>query len=125
MGLRMNRTIQPDYYCSRQAFAIGSSCLQQTRFLDDCSGLRMAMQRQERSMRTAEATQQSACAAGPGQECSDLTNSAQSESRLYQELQRRYQMCRQRSLTAYPAGGYGGYPSGPSWNPLGVDLDYP
>ena len=125
MGLRMNQTVRANYFCSRQAFAIGSSCLLQSRFLDDCSGLRMAMERQERSMRTAEAAQQSGCATGPGQECSDLTNSAQSEGRLYRELQSRYQLCRQRSLTASPLGGYGGYPSGPVWNPLSIDMDYP
>ena len=113
-------------YCSRNAFAIGGSCLLQLRYLDDCTGLRMAMERQERSMRSSEMEQQNACAAGPGQECADLTNRAQSEGSLFRELQSRYRMCRQRSLSGYPFGGYrlGGYSSGLLLDPMEVDAEY-
>jgi hypothetical protein len=108
-----NRT---NNYCSRQDFANGGGCLLHAPFLDNCSGLLMAAERQERSMQAARAAQQSACAAGAQQECSDSTRTAESEASLYRQLQNQYSQCRQRSLTAFPLNGsgfgFGGYASG-------------
>jgi len=91
--------------CSRWDFSSGGACLLQTRFLDDCSGLRMALDEQARRMRAAQLAQQSACATGAMQ-CSDLTGASGSEANLYQALADRYRQCRYRSSIAYPFNGY-------------------
>jgi hypothetical protein len=93
--------------CSPWEIWSGGACLQQTQFVDDCSGLRMALERQALLMQTAEAARQNACAAGPTQMCSGLTSRAQSEASLYLVFQERYQRCRQ-SFTAYPFRGHAG-----------------
>jgi hypothetical protein len=98
--------------------------LLQTRFVDDCSGLRFAMERQAQRMQAAESAQQSACASAATQECSDLTNTSLSETSLYRALQSRYRQCRQ-SITAYPFGGTAvwSYASGLSFDALVTDWD--
>jgi hypothetical protein len=94
-------------YCSSTEVWSGGACLQETRFLDDCSGLRMALQRQAQRLRAAESLEQSACAAGSTQGCSDSTSARQSEDNLYRSLQARYRQCQQRSTTlAYPLRGH-------------------
>jgi len=120
----MNHT---NNFCSAGEFRSGGSCLLRIRFLDDCAGLRLAMERQAQRMEAAESAQQGACGMGPRQECSDLTSTALSEASLYRELQNRYRLCQQRSLTAYPFSGFGfgGYSSGLLFDPMGMDLDYP
>lgn len=122
----MNHTNHTNNFCSPWEFRSGGACLQQVRFLDDCIGLRMAMEQQAQRMQAAQAAQLSACGAGPREECSDLTSTALSEAHLHQELQRRYELCRARSLSVYPFSGfgYGGYSSG-LFDPLGMDIDYP
>jgi len=110
----------------RGSFRSGGACLLQIRFLDDCAGLRMAMERQAQRMQAAESAQQDACSASQRQECSDLTSTMQSEASLYRELQDRYQFCRQRSLTAYPFNGFGfGVYSSGLFDSLAFDFDYP
>jgi len=105
----------------------GGACQWQNRYLDDCAGLRFALQQQARRMQAAESEQQSACSTGRSQECSDLTSTAQSEASLYRSLQDRYRMCQQRSPAAYSFGGYGrwNYSSGLLFDGLEMDLDYP
>ena len=113
-------------FCSRWDIWSGGACLLQTRFLDDCSGLRMAMEQQARRMQAAEAAQQSAFSTGSRQDCSDLTSTWQSEASLYRTLQDRYRLCQQRSLSVYPFSSFGGlsYSPGLLFDPLGMDLDY-
>lgn len=84
----------------------GGACLLQVHFLDDCSALLMALRQEEMRMRAADSAQQSACGAGPTQECSGTTSTFHSEQGLYRSLQARYEQCRQRSLSGYlaPAG---------------------
>jgi hypothetical protein len=114
-------------FCSRLGIWSSSACLQQNPYWDECGGLRMALERQAQRMQAAESAQQSACAAGPRQECSEMTSTAQSEASLYREFENRYRMCRQSSPTRYWSGRYaiGGYSSGLRFDPLGIDLDYP
>jgi hypothetical protein len=111
-------------FCSAREIWNGGVCLLQTRFVDDCSGLRFAMERQAQRMQAAESAQQSACASAATQECSDLTNTSLSETSLYRALQSRYRQCRQ-SITAYPFGGTAvwSYASGLSFDALVTDWD--
>lgn len=110
--------------CSQSEIWNGNACLLQARFLDDCSGLRLAMERQAQRMQAAEAAQQSACVSGPGQQCSDLSSTAQSEAGLYRSRQDRYNRCR---LTAYPFSGLGiwNHSSGLLFDPFEAEFDYP
>jgi hypothetical protein len=90
----------------------GGGCLQEP-VLDECSGLRMMMERQAQRAQEAEATRQSACSADP-QQCSVSTNASESEASFYRELQGRYQACQRKSPTAFPFSGFGvrGYSTG-------------
>jgi len=114
-------------YCTSGEIWRGGDCLLHTRFLDDCSGLRAALQQQAQRMQQAELERQNACAAGATQTCTDLTTAAQSESGLYRTLQDRYRMCTQRSMTTYPSGGYGnrGYSGGAAFEPRRMELSFP
>jgi hypothetical protein len=105
----------------------GGACQWQNRYLDDCAGLRFALQQQARRLQAAESAQQSACSTGRSQECSALASTAQSEASLYRSLQERYRMCQQRSPAAYSFGGYGrwDYSQGLLFDGLEMDLDYP
>ena len=113
-------------FCQLGLIWNASACVQNTRFPDDCSAQRIAMERQARSRREAEAAQQSACAAGPGQECSDRTSAAQSEAEQYRTLQDQYRQCQQRSLRANPFGHPAGVSSshGQLFDSFDFDLDY-
>jgi len=100
----------------------------QNNFVDNCSGLRAAMESQARRMQAAESAEQSSCSAGPSQACSDLTGAMQSETSYYRELQKRYLMCRRTSASAYPFSshglGFGVHSAGVTFDPLGESLDY-
>jgi len=113
-------------FCSASELWSGGACLLQTRFLDDCSGLRMAMERQAQRMQAAESAQQSACTTNSRQGCSDLTSTAQSEANLYRALQDRYRLCQQRALPVNPFGraAVWSYSHGLLFDPLSFDLDY-
>jgi hypothetical protein len=82
---------------------IWSGTCQQTRFLDDCSGLRAALQRQTRRLEAAAAARQNACSFGATQECADLASQVDSEASLYGALQQKLNQCvaRSRSPQAY------------------------
>jgi hypothetical protein len=112
--------------CSQREIWNGGSCLLQANFLDDCSGLRMAMERQAQRMQEADSDQQSSCSNPTSQECSDRGRMAQSEANLYRTLQARYQACQRRSLTASPVSGLGSwkYSQGLRSDPLGMELNY-
>jgi hypothetical protein len=84
--------------CGTGEFRNGGACLQQT-FLDDCSAIRMMMERQAQRMQTAEADRQGMCSTDP-QQCSTSTGSAESEASLYRDLQARYLACQRRPPTA-------------------------
>jgi len=113
-------------FCQLGLIWNGNACVQQTRFPDDCRAQRIAMERQARSRREAEAAQQRACTAGPGQECSDLTSAAQSEADLYRTLQDQYRTCQERSLSTNPFGHPTRVSSshGLLFDPFQFDLDY-
>jgi len=103
----------------------GSACTQNTRFPDDCSAQRIAMEQQARNRREAEAAQQRACTARPGQECSDMTSAAQSEAEQYRTLQDQYWQCQQTSLRANPFGHRAGVSSSHGqFDPFEFNLDY-
>lgn len=113
-------------FCSQGEIWNGGACLLQTRFLDDCSSLRLAMDRQAQRIHAAEAAQQSACSTGPSQQCSDLSSTAQSESSLYRSWQDRYNRCQRRSMIAYPfGGGIWSYSAGLLFDRLEMDWEYP
>jgi hypothetical protein len=113
-------------FCSTSELWSGGACLLQTRFLDDCSGFRLAMERQAQRMQAAEATQQSVCTTGSRQDCSGLTSTAQSEASLYRALQDRYRLCQQRTQTVnrFVRPAVWSYSHGLLFDPLEMDLDY-
>src|SRR5579862_1287589 len=103
----------------------GIACAQ-TRFPEDCRALLVSLQQQQERMREADAAQRGACAAGPSQECSDVTSSAQNEAGAYRSLQDRYRICQQQSSSLNPFGHLGGlsYSRGPVFDPFEFDLDF-
>lgn len=117
----------PHRYCSSREIWNGGDCVLQTRFLDDCAGLRNALQQQAQRMQSSELERQNACATGQTQGCADSTNAAQSESGLYRTLQDRYRQCTQRSMTAYPIRSFAipGYSAGMMSEPLEMGLSFP
>ena len=121
----VNRINHP---CRWQDITGGNTCQLQIQFADDCGALRMAMERQERSMQESETAQQNACSSGARQECSDATSVAQSEGSRYRDLQQRYEICRRRSPTGFPfrgtSFGFGAYSAGLLSDPLQMDLGY-
>ena len=112
--------------CSQGEIWSGGSCLLQANFLDDCSGLRTAMERQAQRMQEADSAQQNSCSNPTSQECSDRGRTAQSEANLYRTLQARYQACQGRARTASPLSGLGTwrYSQGLRSDPLGMELNY-
>jgi hypothetical protein len=112
--------------CSTREIWGGGACLLQTSFLDDCSGMRLALEQQAQRMQAAEEARQSACSAGSREECSDRAGAAQSETSLYGTLQERYRKCRRRSLNAYPFGGLGSSSHSPGllFERLGTEVNY-
>jgi len=88
-------TYYPESYCRSGEVWNGGACLNQTRFLDDCSGPRMASERQAVILREAEETRRSACVTGTTEQCANAAAVWQSEMNLYQQLQEAYQSCRQ------------------------------
>ena len=117
----------PNNSCSRWDVWSGAACLRHTRFVDDCRGLRSALENQARRMQQAQATRDASCSASAiGQECSDFSATSQSEASLYRALQDRFRQCQQRSLTSSPYGEYsfGSYSPGLAVDSLGIDVDY-
>ena len=92
--------------CAQRDVWNGGSCLYQSRFLDDCSSLLQAMQRQQQLAQAAEATRQGTCASAASSQCSEASNAALAQSRLYQSYADRYRLCRGRRLSAQPFGAY-------------------
>jgi len=105
-------------FCAAGEARGGGACLQQP-FLDDCSSLRMMMERQAQRTQAAEAARQSMCSTDP-QQCSATTSASESEASFYRELQERYQACRRKSPTAFSFGGFGarGYSTALSFDPV-------
>jgi len=89
-------TSYPEFFCPLRVIWPGGTCLSQTRFLDDCAGLRAAFERQAAALREAAATLQSACVGGVMEQCSVATSAWQSEMNLYQQLKQRYESCQQQ-----------------------------
>lgn len=112
--------------CSYPQIWNGGECLSQTLFIDTCSGLRMFMERQAQRMQAAQSAQQSACAQGQSQDCSDATATSQSEERFYQSLQERYRQCRLAGGIAYSFRGntLSGYGSGLWFDPFSFELEF-
>jgi hypothetical protein len=113
-------------YCALGAAWSGNACLLQTSYPYDCSALRRSLQQQEQRMQSAQAAQQSACSAGPSQDCSDLTSTSQSEASRYRTLLDQYRMCQQRSFNVNPFGRAAGsrYSQGLLFDPLEFDSDW-
>ena len=113
--------------CSAGETWNGGSCLLQADFLDDCSGLRAALARQEQRAQAADSSRQSACAAATSQDCSKMTRDAQSEADLYRTLQNKYRVCRQQSHAANPFSTLGSWRDSQRLrsDPLGLELNHP
>jgi hypothetical protein len=111
--------------CSGSAIWSGASCVLQTHYLDDCSGLRSMMERQAQRMQAAESIQRSACAAGPSQECAETSSSFAGEQNLYRSLQQRYQQCRMQTGHSFPLRSFAGpNGSGQFFDPSRFDARY-
>jgi hypothetical protein len=105
--------------CSARQIWSGGSCLQQTRFLDDCNGNRVLMEQQWQRLQQAEAARQSMCSTGSAQECSDAAGESQTEGDLYRQLHDRYLQCRlRRSFPFASAFSFSGYSGGLSLDRL-------
>lgn len=109
--------------CSRAQIWAGNPCVQSIDLLDDCSGLRAAMERQAQRMQAAEQARQNACSGAVTQECTNMTSWTQQETSRYQILQRRFNQCQARSQRShtyrnsfYPFQGFGDF---------GIDIDRP
>jgi hypothetical protein len=113
-------------YCALGEAWSGNACLLQTSSPYECSSLRRSLQQQEQRMQSAQAAQQSACSAGPSQDCSDLTSTSQGEASRYRTLLDQYRMCQQRSYNVNPFGRPAGsrYSQGLLFDPLEFDLDW-
>ncbi len=114
--------------CSNREVWSGGDCLLTTHFLDDCNGLRMALERQARRMESADALRRNACGNGVTMECSSATQSWQSEDNLYRSLRSRYQVCQQRATRTFlvnPTYGSSAYwdASYGSWQYDSLNLD--
>lgn len=111
--------------CSSGELWNGGACLMQTQFLDNCSGLRMTLERQKQRMAAAESMRQNACAAG-SPDCASATTAWQSEESLYRSLSARYLQCQRQSTNAYSMGGYSlrGYGPRISFDPLWTESSY-
>lgn len=102
-----------DHFCSSSEIWSGGACVQQLRFLDNCSWSRMAMARQQQAMRAAAAEMQRACAASQSQECSEATTRLDNEESLYRSFRNRYLRCENNQLvypwagSFYPRTGFG------------------
>jgi hypothetical protein len=91
-------------YCSPGEIWSGGACILQTHFVDDCSWLRMSVDRQQRAMQSAIVDEQARCGAGSTQACSQATAARQSEEDLYRTLSERYRQCLQRPTSTYSRG---------------------
>jgi hypothetical protein len=76
---------------------IWSGVCRQTNIVEDCSGLRAAMERQALRMQAAEAARQNACSSIFTEQCTDLAGKAQSEVSLYGALQQKFNQCMEHS----------------------------
>jgi hypothetical protein len=92
-----NLYLQNTSLCTHAEIWAGGPCTLQIHVLDDCSGLRMAMERQARRMQAAEEARQNGCSNAASQECTNLTSWTQKETSLYQTLQQRFNQCQARS----------------------------
>jgi hypothetical protein len=90
--------------CSPGEIWTGGTCLYTTRFLDNCVGLRTALERQARRVQAVESNRQNACANGAAQGCSEATARWQSEENLRQNLLARYRQCQTQSMSNYSTG---------------------
>ncbi len=109
--------------CSSRELWNGGFCLLQTQFLDNCSGLRMALQRQQQRMAAAESIRKSACAAG-SPDCTSATTAWQSEENLHRTLSVRYMQCQRQSTGAMGGSGFRGYGLRTSFDPLRAESNY-
>lgn len=116
--------LEPLNRCSHRQIWRGDACLQQTNFLDECSGERAALDVQAMRMQAAESARQSACTVSTTQECTEATNRAQSESSLYRSLQEKYQQCMRLTRgTRAPTGRTVTVSPHPLSDPLQIELD--
>jgi hypothetical protein len=102
------------------------NCPWQTGLLDDCGGLRFALDQQLRRMQAAESTMQNSCSGAATQACSETTAAWSSQSGLYRALQARYRSCLAGTANVYPFGGHMivGYGGGLLFEPLSRDVSY-
>jgi hypothetical protein len=107
--------------CSRPE--IWSGVCWQINAVEDCSGLRAAMERQARRMEAAEAARQNACSSVFTEQCTDLAGQAQSEVSLYGALQQKFNQCMQRSGRSQATGNNLFSPH--YFRDFGVDTDRP
>ncbi len=112
-------------YCSAAEVWNGGACLLQTQFLDNCSGLHMALERQQHRMEAAESIRNNACAA-VSPDCASATTAWQSEESLYRSLAARYLQCRRQSMSNYSMERYAlpDFRSRVSFDPLWTDWNY-
>ena len=96
------------------------NCQFQTEFLDDCGGLRWALDQQLRRMQAAESAMQSGCGGAATQRCSETIAAWSSQSGLHRALQARYRSCLAGTANLYPFGGrmIVGYGGGLLFEPL-------
>jgi hypothetical protein len=104
----------------------GGFCTLPMPIVDTCSALLREMQRQEQRMQAAQASEQSACAQGQSQVCSEQTAGRQNEESLYQSALNNYRRCRMGGALNYrfSGGALPGDGAGLSYDPFRLELMY-
>jgi hypothetical protein len=104
----------------------GGICTLPMPIVDTCSALLREMQRQEQRMQAAQASEQSTCAGGQSQSCSDAVATRQNEEARYQSALNNYRRCRMGGAVSYRFSGSGfpGFEAGLSYDPFRLDLTY-
>jgi hypothetical protein len=99
------------------------TCQWQTGLLDECGGLRLALDQQLHHMQAAESTMQNSCSGGATAGCSETSAAWNSQAGLYRALQARYRSCLAGTANVYPFGGHMivGQGGGLLFEPLSLD----
>ena len=104
----------------------GGGCTPPMLIVDTCGALLREMQRQQQRMQTAQASEQSTCAQGQSQACSDQTARRQNEESRYQSTLNNYRRCQMGGALSYrfSRSAFPGYGARLSDDPFRLELMY-
>jgi hypothetical protein len=126
-GCSGSKSIAQEPYCSASNYWRGEACAwRRSRIVDDCSWLRMALERQAQRLREASAVEQQECSASGSGACSEAIRTRQSEVDFYRTMQERYRTCRMGSMGSFVSGfsGLSNRPWGFGAEPTLLDFNF-